>query len=99
MERNSGLEGVVCSLERRRERPHLEVGAVARSVHVREVEDGPNPTGAARDLEHVVEGAEVADSSHDLDSERYGAVLGLQALAERSELLDDRVDRGLPWPL
>ena len=94
-----GSRTVVGSLERRRERRHLEVGAVARSVHVREVEDGSNPTGTARDLEHVVEGAEVADASHDLDSEGHGAVLALQPLAERAELLDDRVDRGFPWPL
>ena len=93
------LEDLVRAGERVRERLCLDEGAVARRVHVREVEDRAHPPGAARDLEYVVERPEVAHAAHDLDAEGHGAVLRLEALAERPELLDDRVERILPRAL
>ena len=67
-------------------------------MHVREVERRADPARPARDLDHVVDRAEVADASHHLDAEGHRALLLLEALAERAELLDDRVDRVLPAP-
>ena len=66
--------------------------AVARRMHVREVEHGPHPAGSLRDLEHVVQRAEVADAAHHLDSERDGALLPLEPLPQLPELLDDGVE-------
>ncbi len=48
-----------------------------------------------RDLEHVVQRAEVADATHHLDAEGNGAILSLQPLAQLPELLDDGVERVL----
>ena len=95
VERHTRLEDVVDRLERLGEQARLEVGAVARRVHVREVEHGPHPAGARRDLDHVVERAEVADATHHLDAERHCPVLALEPLAQRAELLDDGRDRVL----
>ena len=79
------------------QRPGEEIGleerAVARRVHVGEVEHGPHPGHARRDREHVIERAEVAHTPHHLDAERYCAVLLLQAQAQHSELLHDAVER------
>ena len=69
------LEHVVDRLERLREEARLEVRAVARRVHVGEVEHRSHPAGARRDLDDVVERAEVADAAHHLDAERHGASL------------------------
>ncbi len=49
----------------------------------------------SRDLDDVVERAEVADAAHHLDAERHGPSLALEPLAQRAELLDDRGDRVL----
>ena len=46
----------------------------------------------SRDLEHVVERAEVAHAAHHLDAERHRPPLALEPLAQRAELLDDRGD-------
>ena len=46
----------------------------------------------ARDLDDVVERAEVAHAAHHLDAERHGPALALEPLAQRAELLDDRGD-------
>ena len=73
----------------------LEERPVARRVHVREVEHGSHPADAPRDLDHVVDRSEIAHAPHDLDAEGHGTALALQPLAERPELLDDRVDRVL----
>ena len=96
MERSARLEHGVRLLERLAERVGLEEGAVARRVHVREVEHGPDPVDAARDLDDVVDRAEVAHAAHHLDPEGHAALLRLEPLAQRRELLHDRVDRVLP---
>ena len=95
MERRARLEDGVGRLERLDEQRRLEVGAVARRVHVCEVEHRPHPARALRDLDDVVERAEVAYAAHHLDAERHGPLLALESLAERAELLDDRGDRVL----
>ena len=59
---------------------------------------GRTQPDAPRDLDDVVERAEIAHAAHHLDAERHGAVLPLEPLAERAELLDDRVDRVLAAP-
>jgi len=74
---------------------HRGKGAVARSVHVREVEHGADPAAASRDLDHVLGAAELADASHHLDPERHRAVLALEPPAQLAQLLADRVERGL----
>ncbi len=53
---------------------------------------GPHPAGAARDLEHVVERAEVAHAAHHLDAEGNGSILPLEPFAELAQLLDDGVE-------
>ncbi len=68
-------------------------------MHVREVENGPNPARASRDLEDVVQRPEIANPAHHLDPERHAATLSLEPLAERPELLHDRIERGLPRSL
>ena len=68
----------------------LDEGAVARRVHVREVDHRSHPPCAAADLDAVVERAEVADPAHHLDAERHRTALALQALPHDCELLDDR---------
>jgi len=93
VERPAGLDHLVGGLERGRERLDVGEGAVARRVHVRKVEDGTDPAGTPRDLDHVVEAADLAHAAHHLDAERNRAVLALQPLAQLAELLDDRVDR------
>ena len=89
----SGLENAVGELERLAERLRFEERAVARRMHVREIENGSHPVEAARDLDDVVHRAEIADAPHHLDPERHRAILRLEPLAQRAELLDDRVDR------
>ncbi len=84
--------GVDC-LERGLERLGLCELAVARRVHVGEVEDRPHPARAARDLEHVVERAQVTHAAHHFHSERNGSILALEALAELAQLLDHGVER------
>ena len=59
---------------------------------------GTHPVEAARDLDDVVHRAEVAHAAHHLDPERHRAILRLEPLAQRAELLDDRVDRVLAVP-
>jgi hypothetical protein len=95
VERHARLEHVVGSLERSRERLRFDVCPVARRVEVREVEHRPHPAGAPRDLDDVVERAQVADSPHYLDAEGDGASLALESLAEAPELLDDSVQCSL----
>ena len=46
----------------------------------------------------VVERAEIPHAPHHLDAERHRTILPLEPLAERSELLDDRVERILAAP-
>ena len=58
------------SSERLAEPLGLEERAVARRVHVREVDDGSHPADAAADLDALLERAEVVDAAHDLDPER-----------------------------
>jgi len=81
VERRSGLEHLVGTLERCVERLGVRERAVAGRVHVREVEHGPDPACALRDLEHVFEAADLAHPAHHFDPERDGTVLALQALA------------------
>ena len=52
----------------------------------------------ARDLDDVVERAEIADASHHLDAERHRASLALEPLAQGTELLHHRGDRILAGP-
>ncbi len=92
VERGSLGEHLVDRPERGLERLRVEIGAVARRVHVREVEDGAHPADATRDLDHVLERPEVAHATHDLDPERHCATLRLEPLPERPELLDDGRD-------
>ena len=96
VERRARREDVVDRIEGLDEQARFEVGAVARRVHVREVEHGAHPAGPARDLDDVVERAEIADTPHHLDAEGNGPILSFQTLAQRAELLDDRGDRVLP---
>jgi len=98
VERPSRLDHLVHGLERGRERLDVGEGAVARRVHVCEVEDGPDPAGTSRDLDHVLEAADLAHPAHHLDAEGNRAVLALQPLTQLAELLADRVDRLLARP-
>ena len=93
MERRVGREHAVGELERVAEALGLDERAVARRVHVREVDDRAHPAGAAADLDAVRERAEVPHAAHHLDPERHRSVLPLEPLADDRELLDDRVDR------
>ena len=95
VERRARLEHVVRRLERRRERIDVGVRAVARRVHVREVEHRPDEVDLRRDREHVVERPELAHASHHLDAERHEPVLRLEPLAQVAELVDDVGDRAL----
>jgi len=81
VERRAGLEHLVGGLERRREGLDVREGAVARRVHVGEVEHGPHPACPRRDLDDVVERAKVAHAAHHLDPERHRPVLALEARA------------------
>src|SRR2546426_2028899 len=67
--------------------------AVGHGVQVREVEHGTYPGQLRGDLEDVLEGPELAYPTHDLDTERDGSPLRLEALAQLYELLDDRGER------
>jgi hypothetical protein len=89
------LEHGVGGLERGRERVRFDVGPVARRVEVREVEHRTYPARAPRDLDHVVQRAQVAHTPHHLDAEGNGASLSLESLAQAGELLDDRIERSL----
>ena len=89
------LEHAVGELERLAKRLGLRVRAVARRVHVREVDHRAHPAGAAADLDAVLQRAEVADAAHHLDPERNSSALPDESLAHERELLDDRVDRVL----
>ena len=53
--------------------------AVGGRVHVREVEHRPHPAEPARDLDDVVERAELAHPAHHLDPERHVAALAPRA--------------------
>jgi hypothetical protein len=64
-------------------------------VHVREVEHRPDPAHALRDVHDVVDRPEIPNAPHHLDAEGNAAVLGLEAVAKRLELLDDGGDRVL----
>ena len=92
----SGVDDGVGELERLAERLRLEERAVARRVHVREVEHRPHPVDAAGDLDDVVHRAEVTHAPHHLDPERDASSLGLEPLAQHAELGHDGVDRVLP---
>jgi len=95
VERHLRLHHGVGGLERGGEGLDVREPAVARRVHMCEVEDGADPAGAAGDRDHVVEAAEVVHAAHHLDAERHRAVLALEALSKLGELLGDRGDRGL----
>ena len=95
VERRARLEHRVGRGERVRERVGLEERAVARRVHVREVEDGPDEVDRAGDRDDVVDRPEVADAPHHLDAERDEPVLRLEPFAEVAELVDDVGDRVL----
>ena len=96
MERRLWLQDCIRGLERGCEGLDLEERAVARRVHVREVEDGADPAAAASDRDHVVEAAEVVDAAHHLDAERHRAVFALEPLPELGQLLADGLDRRRP---
>ena len=93
VERRARLEHRVRRGERVRETVGLEELAVARRVHVREVEDGADEVDRAGDRDDVVDRPEVADAAHHLDAERDEPVLRLEPLAEVAELVDDVGDR------
>ena len=76
----------------------LEKCAVARRVHVREVENRPDEVDLRRDREHVVDRAEVAHPAHHLDAERNESVFRFEPLAQVAELVDDVGDRLLSLP-
>ena len=80
-------------MQRLDERLDGEERAVGRRVHVREVEHRADPVEPRRDLDDVVDRAELAHAAHHLDPERHRAILALEPLAQLAELLDDRVDR------
>src|SRR5687768_14849202 len=86
-----GINRLQCSVKRLAVRER----AVARRMQMRKVEHGTDPAGSPRDLEHVVERAEVAHAAHHLDAERDGAILTPESLAQLSQLLDDGVERVL----
>jgi hypothetical protein len=90
------LEHAVGGFQRDRKGLDVRERAVARRVHVREVEYWADPSAPAGDRDDVVEAAEVVDAAHHLDSERHRAVLALEALAELGELLADGRDRRGP---
>ena len=85
----SGSSTASASCERLAKPVRLEEGAVARGVHVREVDHRSHPARAAADLDAVLERAEIAHAAHHLDPERHGAALPLEPLAHERELLDD----------
>jgi len=98
VERGAAREDAVHGGEHLVERLHGRERAVAGRVQVREIDHRPHPPEPRRDPEDVVEAAEVVDPAHDLDPERDPAVLGLDPLAEVTELGDDRSDRLLAGP-
>ena len=79
-------------------RSGLQIGAVARRVHVGEVEDRSHPGNTVRDCEDVVERAEIADTAHHLDTERDGTAFLLQPPPQHPQLLDDAVESVLASP-
>jgi len=94
VERRAALQHVVGGFERGGERFDVREGAVARRMHVGEVEHRPDPAEPPGDLEHVVEAADLADAAHHLDAEGHGAALALKPFSQLGELLADRPDRG-----
>jgi len=92
MERRFGREQRVRPLEHLREHPQFDEPAVARRVHMGEVEDGADPATAPGDLEHVVDRPELADPPHHLHAERDGAFLSLEPRAELAKLLADGIE-------
>ena len=76
-----GVEHVVDRLERLGEQARLEIRAVARRVHVGEIEHRPHPARLSRDLDDVVNRAEVAHATHHLDTERDRTTLALESFA------------------
>ena len=100
MERRVRLEDLVDRRERaRRTAPTSRNAPSLVACMCAKSSTGRTQPVAPRDLDDVVERAEVAHAAHHLDAERHGAVLRLEALAQRPELLDDRVDRVLAAPL
>ena len=95
VERRVLVEDRVRRGKRLGERSDVEELPVARRMHVGEIEHRTDPVDATRDLDHVVERAEIPNAAHHLDAERDGAFLLLEALSQCPELLDDRVDRVL----
>jgi len=93
VEGRAGLEHLVRALERGGERLDVRERAVAGRVHVREIEHRADPAEPPRDLEHVIDAADLAYAAHHFDSEWDGAVLGLEPLAQLGELLANRLDR------
>src|SRR5947207_4374113 len=92
VERHVRRQSAVDRLEYRGKTFDSSERAVARRMQVREIGNGAHPVELARDGEHVVESPELLHAAHHLDPERDEAALGLKALAQFAELLDDRVD-------
>ena len=96
MERRVGLEHLVRRLERRRRTASgLEVGAVARRVHVREVEHRPDQ--ADRAAIASTSSTEPRSRTRPITSTPKGTARPLASSRSRSvaELVDDRRDRVL----
>ena len=93
VERRARLEHVVGASSDRGERS-TSVNAPSL-VACRWAKSSTGRTQPSRDgdRDDVVERAELADAAHHLDAERHRAVLPLEPLAQRAELLDDGVER------
>ena len=98
VERCARLDHLVGRLERRGKGVDIGVRAVARRVHVREVEHRPDEVHLRGDREDVVQRSEVAHAPHHLDPERDEPVLRLEPRAQVAELVDDVGDRPLALP-
>src|SRR5579871_664361 len=93
MERRARFENRVGERECLGETVCVEELAVARRVHMREVEDGADEVDRAGDRDYVFDRPELAYASHHLDAEGDEPVLRLEAFAEVAELVNDVGDR------
>ena len=85
VERRSRLEDGVHALERRGERVDVGESSVGGRVHVCEVDHRPHPREPFRDMDDVVERAELVDASHHLEPEHDRAALLLEPLAQHDQ--------------
>ncbi len=97
VEGGAGLEHRVGSCQRLGEELDLRVRAVRGRVQVGEVEHRAHPVDVLGEPDDVVERPEVADAAHHLDAEGHRAALALQPLAQRAELVGDRLERRLAF--